>query len=602
MLEFYLNMNDNQIMKNDEAIQLLKTYTTRDSVQKYLIFRLASNEYLSNLINDIYTQNEMHYYDLYLKNKEKYENIQKYCLFIAEKNLIRLIGIFEEYLLDNDISNISKLFNKGYKKAYNYFKNNSNSTELNINEFMDYILNQNSEKAKTDCLYVVEIELIFIFLCCHYNKKMIVSNIERIYHYEYIEYCENSYNDNVSHFMKTQKEVEYLKKSLQINFKFKNITQLVESIEANRVNNIYTNAVSELFNCSYDSNNPIYKENSINELFKKMHFTSQRGEVSVSEIINNSINIQHLCGNGMKSNMIKTMRNLYDNNKSIYDSFGVPLNFYGYIFQKMQLSMDDLISSTEITNDDLTLILSSIDRLLELNNIENTDKSLNRTFVSFLIIFALLKRYKTDKELFFKDDIDKFYSKLKEKEEYLISKEAELSSQYAIISDKDKEIQELKRKIKELNKDHKKELKIKEREVNSLKDDLQKKNYCDKEYQALVTMNYYDFEDFSKEDNNETIEEFSKYIESKSVALIGGHQSLYNKLKSVKEELFYMSPENNLNKDLSFLDKSDIVFIYYNYMNHAMYHKIMNKIASNKSKLVFIKNTNLDIIYKQLTN
>ncbi|MBN3351912.1 hypothetical protein EXM90_12045 [Clostridium botulinum] len=64
----------------------------------------------------------------------------------------------------------------------------------------------------------------------------------------------------------------------------------------------------------------------------------------------------------------------------------------------------------------------------------------------------------------------------------------------------------------------------------------------------------------------------------------------------------FISPDM-LNFDINILDNVDIVFIYTNYLNHAMYYKIIDIIREKKLRLEYLKsNINMKIVLKQINN
>lgn len=97
--------------------------------------------------------------------------------------------------------------------------------------------------------------------------------------------------------------------------------------------------------------------------------------------------------------------------------------------------------------------------------------------------------------------------------------------------------------------------------------------------------------------------ELERILKEKSVVLVGGHIKLIDKLKKRYPTLKWVSSESTVPVDL--LVNADHIFLFYNFMNHSIYYKIMRIVSANPNiNWDYIPYTNFEkseaLIYEKL--
>ena len=199
----------------------------------------------------------------------------------------------------------------------------------------------------------------------------------------------------------------------------------------------------------------------------------------------------------------------------------------------------------------------------------------------------LCKEYNKAKQFFFQNFNEQLYEELHKKEELFnnIKLEKEKINKESIIL-KD-ENNKLKNKIKELEKENKK-----------LSQKLNEKEDYKKEVSSLREFI------FNLDNQEEYIEKDIDTNKLKNVkaVVIGGHEKWQQRMKELLPNFTFIHPDA-LNFDINILNNADIVFIYTNYLNHAMYYKVINEIRKNDIRLEYLSaNTNENIVLKRMCN
>ncbi|CAM2972471.1 DUF2325 domain-containing protein [Hathewaya histolytica] len=265
--------------------------------------------------------------------------------------------------------------------------------------------------------------------------------------------------------------------------------------------------------------------------------------------------------------------NLNLNKLSKEDKFFLPFE-YIYDFEKMSLTSivgEDLLKSKE--TQELIYAYSQFQKKDEFNY----DEFLKYIYPAIQIRY-LCKQYKKSKEFFFKNFNEELYEEINKKD--IENKEVKKSN--LLLQD---ENERFKLRIEEL-----------ERENKKLKNELKNREDYKSEIVPLreFIFNMDNREGYKEEDIN-----YNK-IEGLNAIIIGGHQQWQTKMKEYLKNSNFISVEN-LNFDTDILLTADIVFIYTNYLNHAMYYKVIDIARENNLKVVYLKsNTNPKIVLKQI--
>lgn len=259
------------------------------------------------------------------------------------------------------------------------------------------------------------------------------------------------------------------------------------------------------------------------------------------------------------------------------------LNCLDLVFDYESISLVSIVNDVKFTDKDLEEIIYLY--LLYKNNIKTIEdvniNEISKFVIDLLHIRYFSKAYKIVKQHYFQNNKETMFIDIEEKELELkeVKKERLLLQDTKEILlnttlEQEKEINRLKEELKKATEDKKELTKLREFIFN----------FDNLETPLLANSNNYD------------------NLKNLSAIIIGGHPNWQQKMKSYLQNCKFISPEN-LSFDTSILNNVDIVFIYTNYLNHAMYYKIMAEIREKNIRLEYLKaNTNIDIVLNQILN
>lgn len=522
-----------------------------DKINPILICSLIEQEQIFKLIDKMYSEKEDIYYDYYILNKDKYERYQRMYLLKSEKYFIKLIGILEYYMDTNDIAVLNKLFNKGFKTAYDYFKQRMKEPLIDYDEFKEYLIKTYRSRNIIDTtshLHFAGTEIVLVHLCNHYNKI----------------------------FLYKESNGAILNNLIQFEALVDDIGNYQCSIDMDTIEKL-----QKVLNFPLD----IFKSNKKYKASRLVEYMLQK---TVAPKFDKYIKLLEAKGknpsNITPEDLIDINFDLSDN----VDSFIKIHSLYGDLIVKLGLYSDNLLEYFIIGKKEMSIILDTINYSFKRDILTCNEENIINLFISTLFIYSLIYNYKKDKEEFIDEETIAFKNSLKDKEDLLNTQLKTINSYKEDNKKLLNEKEDLIKEIKDLNK-----------KISKFENKLDNIQENKKELEALRSMSYCDdelIEESKLEDEKQLLKEF---LADKSVVLIGGHQSLQQKLTEIKLDINIISVDSS-RYDENILDKMDIVLIYYKYMNHAMYYRVMNKLEKNKSKLVFIKNSNINIIRKQL--
>ena len=274
--------------------------------------------------------------------------------------------------------------------------------------------------------------------------------------------------------------------------------------------------------------------------------------------------------------------------QDIFKKYGKIRNFDDLVAKKLDGSKKDMfaflfdfedISSISIFQD-IKFTERDIDEILCLYTIVREDAELDvDEALNFLIpciyIKYLIKAYKQVKEMYFRNNKETMFVELEGMKKDLQRTKEKLESTQRGLSEAEK----IHRLLEKENLRLKAELAEAQRnreELNSLREFLF----------SLDRQEEYPDEDI----------DFEKLKQFKAV-VIGGHERWQQRMKKYLPNFIFIHPDQ-LNFDIRLLDGIDIVFVYPNYLNHSMYHKLMAAIEGKDIKIVYINQQNENIALK----
>lgn len=245
------------------------------------------------------------------------------------------------------------------------------------------------------------------------------------------------------------------------------------------------------------------------------------------------------------------------------------LDVASFLFDYENLSSVSIFQNIKFTDKDIDEILY----LYILKNKQPIDNEIvddaTKFLISHMYIKYLIKSYKQVKEMYFENNKETIFIELEELEKSLNNTTKKLFLE--------------KRKSSELQNQNE----LLEKEIIRLKKELdeEKKNKAE-----LIGLREFVFsldkqEEFVEEEIN--LENLKQY---KSV-VIGGHEKWQQKMKELLPNFIFIHPDN-LNFDVRILNGVEIIFIYVNYLNHAIYYKVMNAIEGKNIKVIYLNQQN----------
>lgn len=529
--------------------------------EEIMIYLVASNKHIWKIIDEVYSKKEDDFYKYYIYNREKYSNKSRYFLN-SEMYINKLIGIIEYDKVEDSINmrNICKVLQKGYNKVYELFKSTNKNNYVDFmsrfNEIFrasNHLYNRSVEEMMTHCfvaIYLSEIKSVEIniedFLLeeieafvVDLNRKINAPEICRSVIKEYKEKIELMYEE---YLLITEKEIK------NKNYNALNLLDNIFETKAFKEAGVSSEEIDLVFKIKKNKN----LKKQIIEVKEKSDLVEQcRREILQSDKM------------ALTTNYIRTWMNI------------------------LGLEETDILQATYISNDFIRLLFTYISLNKEQGNI--LDEEVDIFIIVSLFIYVLVQNYSKAKDLYLNESIVEFHKKMIKSEKILNTKLSEIEKYKSNIKNLNTQIKELKKDIEILEKDHSKKYK-------ELENGLSKNEDLKKEVIALRELTY--IENMSnEEDKSNEVENIENY----KIALFGGHQSLYNKLNEKIKDLKYISYDNST-VDMSFVNNMDCVIVATNYISHSLYYKLMSYMSSNKAKLVFINNTNINSIINRVTD
>lgn len=198
--------------------------------------------------------------------------------------------------------------------------------------------------------------------------------------------------------------------------------------------------------------------------------------------------------------------------------------------------------------------------------------------VDCVYIKYLIKAYKQVKKHYFENNKETMFVELDEVKRELATTQTELKV-------KDNTMKKLQEQIERLERENR-------RLRNQLDEEAQNRNELNSLREFMFNLDKQ--EEYTLKERN-----FSKLQNVKGL-VVGGHENWQRRMKELLPNFKFLHPDT-LNIDISILDNVDIVLFYTNYLNHAMYYKVINEARKKNIKIAYISaNTNENIVLQQI--
>jgi len=262
--------------------------------------------------------------------------------------------------------------------------------------------------------------------------------------------------------------------------------------------------------------------------------------------------------------------------------------FSGWV-KTLGINEMDLTSLVPFSKDDMDHIFMEFLIAKEQNNI--TEEQRDMFIVACIWIQALTHHYKKSKSLYLDDSKEAFYTEVKKREEIVIEKEKELAKKEEDWLTASKKQEEKIKKLEEALRNTELRVKEEQKKTSDLTD-------YSKEVHALRTY-IYEKEENHIESTEMTMKEVAEELEGYRMAIFGGHPKWQNKIKQTLPSITFINV-SEMNKDLSYIDRLDAIFINTTFFNHSFYRKLMKRLSKNNTKLFYLdeKSNNERVVMK----
>lgn len=252
----------------------------------------------------------------------------------------------------------------------------------------------------------------------------------------------------------------------------------------------------------------------------------------------------------------------------------------------------DLTESVIITKDDVEVIFLDFLIAKQKNSNNLTDNDRDLYIVSTLYLKTIINVYLETKKLYLDDSQEQHYLEVQEKEKSIKQKELDFNKQEAELKERSKLQDDRISGLEE-------ELKKTQRALQIAQSELEKREDNAKEVASLREYVY--------ELNNEAPiqqevkeEELVERIQRRKVAVIGGDQNWIKKMREILPEVKFVEIES-INRDLSYVDNLDAVFVYWSIFKHNFYKKFIKQMAQNDTQLYYLsRTTNAELVLREM--
>jgi len=247
---------------------------------------------------------------------------------------------------------------------------------------------------------------------------------------------------------------------------------------------------------------------------------------------------------------------------------GTKLEDIMFILDFEKLSILSITDNIKFSENDIDEILLAFTVTHETYTIDEAIQ-----YLAFAIYIKYMsKAYKEVKQSYFKNNKETMYVELDILNNKINKLENEIARLTKLLSENEKALIALEKENERL----KKECEVEKRnrqELNSLREfifNLDKQEV----YPESETIDY-------------------NVLKNYKAIVIGGHERWQSRMKKYLPEFIFIHPDNK-NFDLKLLNdyKIDTVFVYVNYLNHAIYYRLMSAIQDRTIKIVYLNQQN----------
>ncbi len=228
--------------------------------------------------------------------------------------------------------------------------------------------------------------------------------------------------------------------------------------------------------------------------------------------------------------------------------------------------------------DDLTYSRRDLEEIvyayLSVEEILGNTSLFEQSFCYMLVIRSLLRAYNQVKEHYFANNKETMFWDFQRLEKEKAELSRRLSVSEDLLSKSASAVDSLKRDVKRLSE-----------KVIELESDRSE----------LVSLREFVFSlDLENEFSPSGVEVDLSAVNG---VVLGGHVRWQNKMKSLLPSFSFISPES-LNFDQNLIRNADFIFVFVNYLNHAIYYRAMGAVTT--AKVHFLRQANDDLVLEEI--
>jgi hypothetical protein len=188
--------------------------------------------------------------------------------------------------------------------------------------------------------------------------------------------------------------------------------------------------------------------------------------------------------------------------------------------------------------------------------------------------------YRDTKKLYLDQSKQDYYLEMKAKETRILQQEKEQLRKEEewnqTVEKHQKKIAGLTQELREAN------LKIRqlEQQIDQMED-------SSKEVHALRSYVYHEEQVFDQVETAPSLQTMTNFIQSKRIIIFGGHPNWRQKLKDILPSVDFMDVDD-LNRDITKIQRFESVFINTSIFAHTFYRKIMKEVAKSETSLFYL--------------
>lgn len=522
------------------------------NIRHALIIGLGMSPKCRGIIDEIYKKDEQRYYEIYIKSKFLDDMIKGLFSIKTEESINKLIGIVESCYIDNNTIKIERIIRE-FNPTITNFAKNSNIIDLDKYR-LKYLYDKIDDFSEPD-LFAYYISLMYL----GYIKG---KNVCGAISFEFVKRYWEGYT-----------------KTLALNY-YRHNLYFIDTDYTDKIGKLYSVFDLEKFERIEDISLELFLENFIEK--RVVERVKEKTKIDDISIIPVEI-YSDIRDDSFKEGILKY------------------IGSFSRLLDTLGLEKLEIFQNVNFNNDELNMILKEFLMAKDNNNISDDDMELYIT--SCIYIYNLAELYKEAKVLYlnkskeekYKDlralecrifeNEQKFNKRKESLENKLIDKDNEISKLKELLKQKEKETRELKSEI------IKKDTEISKLE-NSNKDLLEENNMLVDMVSSLENV----------EENSISLEDRINYINQFKISLFGGHKNIDNLL----EVLSNLSLYKEINRDITSIKNSDVVFVMTDFFNHAFSKKVSS--ITNKFSIPVrgLRGTNIDSliydIYENIKN